>query len=91
MNNQEIIKWKLNRVLHNIENIFTINIIISLFFFLLTLYAIVSGIARIDERIEKMQDSISVMSEPPQKIKAQLYLEKFGDYEFPPACDPLDE
>ncbi len=91
MNNQEIIKWNLDRVYNKLVDGFIINIVISLFFFLLTLYAIVSGIARIDERIEKLQDSISVMSEPPQKIKAQLYLEKFGDYEFPPACDPLDE
>lgn len=91
MNDQEIMEWKLDRVLHMLDTGFIFFLLLGLCFLLSTIYIIVSGVSSIEKRIEKLQSSISVMSEPPQKTKAQLYLEKFGDHEFPPACDPLDK
>lgn len=58
---------------------------------LLTLFTIVSKVNSMEKRIEKLQSSVSILSERPCETKAQLYLEKFGDHEFPPACDPIDE
>ena len=98
MNNEEIskwklevIKWKLDRALDKLNTIFILTLILGISYFVCGLILVLSAVNRIEERIEKLQDSISVVSEPPQKTKAQLYLEKFGDHEFPPACDLLDE
>jgi len=77
MNDQEIIEWKLDRVLHTLEGIFVLTLLLGISILVLT----ISGISSIGKRIEKLESSISVMSEPPQKTKAQLYLEKFGDHE----------
>jgi hypothetical protein len=77
MNDQEIIEWKLDRVLHTLEGLFVLTLLLGISILVLT----ISGISSIGKRIEKLESSISVMSEPPQKTKAQLYLEKFGDHE----------
>ena len=84
-------QWKLDQILDMLVKFFLINLMLQSCVVLGTLYILVSGIYNIEKRIEKLESSISVMSEGAYKTKAQLYLEKFGDHEFPPACDPPED
>jgi len=83
-------QWKLNRILNRIDAFYLTNLMLKAYI-MFCLCMLISGNHNIEKRIEKLESSISVMSEGAYKTKAQLYLEKFGDHEFPPACDPPED
>lgn len=83
-------QWKLDQILNRLDKFFLTNLMLNACV-LLSLCILISENHDIEKRIEKLESSISVMSEGTYKTKAQLYLEKFGDHEFPPACDPPED